>query len=550
MRCHPLACTAGLLAACSLLLAARLCWVNQYHGAELTAMAQNQRLASTPACEFARGDFLDRHGYAITGRAERVLLVFPAQLEQTAEHLVALLDKIAVASTANIPAKLAAGRPFVLARGLTQAQAQAANALISGQNGIFCTTYHPRYASGSPAAHIIGYVNSNGTAQSGLELQYDDVLQGRSCPSLAIPCDEQGRQAGDTLRVIQPNKADTADSAHNIRLTLDFAYQQILEAAMRGKCGAAVLMDVTTGDVLAMCSTPGYDQSVGQPPTTGDAYINKATAYFPPASVFKLVLAAATLEENISPGNTADDENFVCNGAVTLSTGQTVHCWQSSGHGAEDMSAALANSCNPYFITLGQRLGGKLISQYAWRLGLTEQLLRGFNVNSQNMLNFNANVPADVANVSIGEKGIRTTPLMIARLLAAIANDGLLPEPRLVIDIEDDNGRISQTVPAATPRRVISSNTARSLRQMLQNAVQTGTAGPVASSIISIGGKTGTSQNFGVWFAGFFPADSPRWSLAVYIADGTSGGKSAGSVCREVAEKLAQLEGIAGTGSV
>lgn len=548
MRCHQLACTTGLLATCFVLLFARLCWVNQQQGAALTAMAQNQRLAATPAYEFARGDFLDRHGEAITGRAERVLLIFPAQLNQSADQLTALLADLNLAPTADITDKLAAGRPFVLARGLTESQAQAASAKISGQNGIFCTTYHPRYASGSPAAHIIGYVDSNGTAQSGLELQYDAVLQGRNCPGLAIPCDEQGRQTGDTLRVIQ---ADTAtDSAHNIRLTLDFAYQQILEAAMRGKCGAAVLMDVATGDVLAMCSSPGYDQSVGQPPATGDAYLNKATAYFPPASVFKLVLAAAALEEDISLDGTTDGENFVCNGAVTLATGQTVHCWHTSGHGAEDMPAALANSCNPYFITLGQRLGGKLISEYAWRLGLTEQVLRGFKLNSTNMLDFNPNVPADIANLSIGEKGIRATPLMIARLLAAIANDGLLPEPRLVIAVEDEAGRASQTVPAATPRRVISSSTAQSLRQMLKNAVQTGTAGPVASSIISIGGKTGTSQNFGVWFASFFPCDAPRWSLAVYIADGSSGGKSAGSVCREVAEKLAQLEGIAGTSSV
>lgn len=548
MRCHQLACTTGLLATCFVLLFARLCWVNQQQGAALTAMAQNQRLAATPAYEFARGDFLDRHGEAITGRAERVLLIFPAQLNQSADQLTALLADLGLAPTADITDKLAAGRPFVLARGLTESQAQAASAKISGQNGIFCTTYHPRYASGSPAAHIIGYVDSNGTAQSGLELQYDAVLQGRNCPGLAIPCDEQGRQTGDTLRVIQ---ADTAtDSAHNIRLTLDFAYQQILEAAMRGKCGAAVLMDVATGDVLAMCSSPGYDQNVGQPPATGDAYLNKATAYFPPASVFKLVLAAAALEEDISLDGTTDGENFVCNGAVTLATGQTVHCWHTSGHGAEDMPAALANSCNPYFITLGQRLGGKLISEYAWRLGLTEQVLRGFKLNSTNMLDFNPNVPADIANLSIGEKGIRATPLMIARLLAAIANDGLLPEPRLVIAVEDEAGRASQTVPAATPRRVISSSTAQSLRQMLKNAVQTGTAGPVASSIISIGGKTGTSQNFGVWFASFFPCDAPRWSLAVYIADGSSGGKSAGSVCREVAEKLAQLEGIAGTSSV
>lgn len=550
MLTRPLRVTIFLLGAAFLLVAVRLIWVNRWQSGDLLAMAQNQRLTTTPAYEFARGDFLDRNGYPLTGQAERVLLAFPAQFSadqaDSADLLTTLLNSLDITPTADIAAKISLGRPFVAARGLSAAQFTAIADKISGINGLFVTTYHPRYAANAPAAHIIGYVDKNGNGQSGLELQYDKILRNRPCSQLAIPCDEQGRQTSDSLRVIE---AGTPSTAHNVRLTLDYTYQQILDTAMSGKNGAAVLLDVQNGDVLALTSAPGFDQTIGQPATTGDSYLNKATCYFPPASVFKLVLAAAALEEGIVDPNSPANQ-FTCTGAVTISTGQTVHCWQSSGHGTEDLSAAIANSCNPYFITLGQQLGGDLIREYAWRLGLTEQVLRGFNLNSQNMLDFNSKVPADVANVSIGEKGIRATPLMLARLLAAIANDGLLPEPRLVIDIEDDMSHTAQTVESATPRRVISSSTARTLRQMLVNAVECGTGSPVQSSLISIGGKTGTSQNFGVWFAGFFPAHAPRWALAVYIADGTSGGKSAGSLCREVAEKLALLEGIAATDSV
>ena len=214
------------------------------------------------------------------------------------------------------------------------------------------------------------------------------------------------------------------------------------------------------------------------------------------------------------------------------------------------MSAALANSCNPYFVALGQKLGGDKIAEYAWRLGLTEQILRGYEVNSANMLDFSSAVPGDVANVSIGEKGIRATPLMIARMLAAVANGGKLPEPRLVLSLETAGGQTVQSIESAEPRQVISSQTAHKLAAMLRGAVQQGTGRPVNSSIISIGGKTGTSQNFGVWFAGFFPADEPRWTMAVYLADGASGGGDAGAVCREVAEKLALLEDIAHQSSV
>lgn len=553
--------TAWLLAAGFFLLLGRLAWLNAWRGADFVAMAQNQRLSTTSEYEFSRGDFLDRHGEALTGRAERVLLVFPALLSPTDRlHLPALLDELEIAPAPTLAANLQADSPFAAARNLSERQYAALQAKISGKDGLFCTVYHPRYAENAPAAHLIGYVgqstpneaaalskvNSADTAyigKSGLEYQYDGLLRGRACAKLAVACDEQGRQVGSGLRLI-PSTAE--NTALNVRLTIDYSYQQILESAMSDKNGAAVLLDVTNGDVLAMCSSPDYDPNIGQPQIDGDNYLNKALCYYPPASVFKLVLAAAALEEGISLG----DSDFTCSGQVAVNDEHIVHCWKASGHGAEDLSTAIANSCNPYFITLGQRLGGELIREYAWRLGLTEQVLRGVKVNSTNMLAFNSSVAGDVANVSIGEKGIRATPLMLARLLAAIAADGLLPEPRLVIALEDESGSARQTVSSATPRRVISPQTARAIRDMLVNAVNNGTGKPAASSIIGIGGKTGTSQNFGVWFACFFPTDTPRWAMAVYIADGSSGGSDAGSVCREVAEKLALLENIANTDSV
>ena len=183
----------------------------------------------------------------------------------------------------------------------------------------------------------------------------------------------------------------------------------------------------------------------------------------------------------------------------------------------------------------------------------TEQGLSGFKLSqddSTSRLSFNPAVPADVANVSIGEKGIRATPLMLARLLAAVANDGQLPSPRLVQAVLDDKGRVLSEIPSAQPQQVVQAASARQVKQWLVQAVQEGTGKPAASDLISIAGKTGTSQNFGVWFAGFFPADEPRWSIAVYIADGQSGGSDAGGVCREIAEKIAILEDITNTSKV
>ncbi len=556
----------GLLLLAFMLLFVRLWWLNCWRGDDFVALAQNQRLLTVAEREFQRGDFLDRNGRSFTNRAERCLLVFPSLARQDGQHdaayyqtfLTALLDGLNLSpapAAANLKAKLTADEPFLLARNLSETQEQAVKERVSDLCGVFVCVYQPRYAADSPAAHLLGYVGpssekeqqrleSEGLAdpeyigKCGLEQQYDALLRGRPSAQIAAAVDEQGRLAASGLREIPPGGQD---SALNVRLTLDAAYQQICEEAMRGKNGAAVLLDATNGDVLAMVSSPGFDQSVGQPAAAGDVYLNKALGYYPPASVFKLVLALAALDNGIS----IDNENFACSGGITLSNGHTVNCWQEKGHGAEDMQAALANSCNPYFITLGQRLGGKLIAEYAWRLGMTEQVLRGLDVKSQNMLDFSPAVPADVANVSIGEKGIRATPLMLARLMAAVANGGKLVEPRLVISLETAEGRTVQSIESAAPRQVVKPESARKLRQMLRAAVTNGTGKPVNSGLIAISGKTGTSQNFGVWFAGFFPADEPRWAMAVYIADGASGGGDAGGVCREAAEKIALLEGIA-----
>lgn len=561
----------ALLLAAFCLLTARLWWLNCRRGGELIALAQNQRLLTVAEREFRRGDLLWRDGEPITNRAERCLLVFPSLARKDARHdaayyqtfLAALLDDLTLTpapAAQNLVERLAADEPFLLARGMTETQEQAANERIAGLCGVFTCVWRPRYAASSPAAHLLGYVGPSSAAEyealtaaglpdpaytgkCALEQQYDALLRGRPTAEIAAAVDEQGRQASQTLRELPPGGEDTA---LDVQLTLDAAAQQIVENAMRGKNGAAVLLDVANGDVLALASSPGFDQSAGQPAAEGDAYLNKAFCYYPPASVFKLVLALAALDNGIG----IDDAGFSCDGGITLPNGRTVHCWRRAGHGAEDLRTALANSCNPYFVALGQRLGGELIAEYAWRLGLTEQVLRGMNVPSENRLDFSPAVPADVANVSIGEKGIRTTPLMLARLLAAIANGGKLVEPRLVSALVTAGGRTVQSIESAEPRQVVKPESAQKLREMLRFAVTDGTGAPADSGIIAIAGKTGTSQDFGVWFAGFFPADAPRWAMAVYIADGQSGGSDAGSVCRKTAEKLALLEGIAGQSSV
>lgn len=556
------------------MLALRLFQINYSHAADYTAQVQRQRLLAVDEREYARGDFLDCSGQSFTNQAERVLLVFPRLLPNNSDsywvvYLNSLLKSKQLQASATISSQLkqllAAGQPFILARNLSQSQLDDLQPILQQTDGLYATTIRPRYGTEGLAAHLIGYVGASSAAEaealtrqgslnvdytgkSGLEKQYDALLREQSSAHIAVTVDEKNRPTAEGLRYIA---IDGGKPAFNLQLTLNYNYQAIAEAAMQGKNGAAVLMDVKNGDVLAMVSSPSYNQYIGQPATEGDVYVNKAISYYPPASVFKIVLCLAALDHNISIDNSG--QLFNCSGSITLSNGHQVGCWNSSGHGEEDIGRALGNSCNPYFIQLGQSLGGELIGEYAYRLGMCEQILRGFQLSqadSASHLSFNPAVPADVANLSIGEKGIRATPLMVARLLAAVANDGQLPTPRLVQAVVDDKGRPLSEIPSEQPQQVVQAESARQVKQWLVQAVQEGTGKPAASSLISIAGKTGTSQNFGVWFAGFFPADEPRWSIAVYIADGQSGGSDAGGVCREIAEKIAILEDITNTSKV
>ncbi len=496
-----------------------------------------------------------------------MLLVFPrlltADKQQSLAYWQTYLHSLlkncqltAGAQSQNLKQMLQNGEPFILARNLTARQIEQLTPILQQTEGLYTTTLRPRYAANSLAAHLLGYVGAS-TAQeaaalkkngytdtaysgkSGLEKQYDLLLREQNSAHIAVAVDEKNQPTAESLRFIAANSS----AAHNLQLTLNYNYQSIAESAMQDKNGAVVLMDVHNGDVLAMVSAPSFNQYIGQPATEGDIYVNKAISYYPPASIFKIVLTLAALDNQISIDK--NEALFQCSGSITLPNGHNVGCWKESGHGEENLATALGNSCNPYFIQLGQKLGGDSISEYAHRLGMTEQVLMGFQLNnSESQLDFNSAVPADVANVSIGEKGIRATPLMLARLLATVANDGKLPTPRLVQAVVDENGNVLSEIPSAQPQQVVQPNSAQQVRRYLTQAVQNGTGKPAASEIISIAGKTGTSQNFGVWFAGFFPADEPRWSIAVYISDGQSGGSDAGSVCREIAEKIALLEDI------
>ena len=551
---------------CCVLLLGRLAYLQIARGETYTKMVQEQRLETIAVDEFERGNILDCHGRSLTNQLESCLVVFASVIKEQdktkafLQNFLQVAPEQAMVSAEELNHKLDSKETFIVSRGLTDEQTKQLQAQIKTEqlSGVFILSLHPRYARNPLAVHLLGFVgeaNSEEAKQlekaglpadtmvgkSGIEKQYDVYLQGKASDRIGLMVDGQGNQLNQSLRYLEANKA-AQTMGYQVKLTLDQDVQEITEEAMAEHSGAAVVIDVKSGDVRAMCSTPAYQQEQGQiAASEGDVYINKALSYYPPASVFKLVLVLAALDKDI-----ACPDDFVCPGYITLSNGRQVACWDKKGHGVENLTTALGNSCNPYFIYLGQLIGGETIKEYTNRLGLTKQTLIGFSTQSlENNLDFNSKVEGDLANVSIGEKGIRLTPLLVAQLLATIANDGKMVTPRLVEGILDEEGNWLKAFVPAQEKQVVKSSSAKALQYILSQAVAAGTGTPVANTVVSTAGKSGTTQNAGVWFAGFAPIEAPQWAVAVYLEDGDSGGKDSGSVFREIVEQLAILYGIA-----
>lgn len=526
-------------------IAAKLAWVAMVDGDSFAAQAQSQRTRSIDYYQYNRGDFLDTYGRKLTGNDSSCLVIYPSMLddEEAAAQIIAENLELDPQDTqALLHKKTSQGEePFIFRSDLTAAE--IAKIKDNLPEGAFILTLAPRYSASQTAVHLIGFVREAEAGEyegvSGLEKQYDEYLRGRSGPQVMAWVDERGRLPEGAEMKLLSSSAD--DTSANVLLTINLDYQEKLEQALGDMEGAAVVMDVRNGDILAMASSPKMDPYMQEAPKSDDAYVNKAFSLYPPASTFKILLALAATEENISI------DPFTCEGQYELPDGHIVNCWYEEGHGQEDMSYALANSCNSYFVALGLDLGGENIKKYAGLAGLTEQKVIGYALAQGKYIDFNSSVIGDVANASIGEKGIRLSPVMVAQLVSLCANGGQRVYPRVVQKVVNSDGDTIVELPGKKPEQVISRETAAKVAAMLRLGVLEGTGTRAQEeSLISVAGKTGTSQYQGVWFAGFAPAENPRWAVAVYIEEGSAGGREGAKVFSQVINDIAVLEGIVG----
>lgn len=430
------------------------------------------------------------------------------------------------------------GKPFVF----------ECNDTVLESDGLTVFEVPVRYSENQSARHIIGYLSDDKGAD-GIEFAYDTVLR-NSFPvnSVSYITDGFGNiLIGDGKTVYR-----TKSYKSGVVLTIDKKMQEICEECGKNiNTGAIVLADVSSGDILAMSSFPDYDPENIEAALndTRSPLINRALYSYSVGSVFKLVTAAAALEQGF--------ENYLyeCNGTTDVE-GKMFKCHKLDGHGVQDMATAMTNSCNTYFINLARCLDTREYRRLATYIGFGKEccLCAGI-VGTSGVLPDEKElaVPAEHANFSFGQGKLTATPLQITQLTCAIANGGEMPLMRLIKGLTADGentGKKNQILHS----KVISGETAYKLQNMMKLAVKDNKSSKARSSKVSIGAKTSTAQtgkfnNEGeelchAWITGFFPASEPKYALTVLIENGGYGNDAAAPIFRDIAERITSLEKI------
>ena len=441
-------------------------------------------------------------------------------------------------------------------------------------------TYLRTYPQGATAAHVLGFVGRQGgfasgeiennellwpefEGRDGIEKSFNAQLTGK-LGVMQVAFDAKGQKA--TEKIVLPPRP-----GQNVVMALDLKIQQSVERALiaaRRPC-AMVVMDPKTGEILAMASEPAFDPNIYVPSVSPEV-MEKLTkdpfnplfprafrAAYPPGSIFKVVTGLAALND----GYVDPDDAFGGEAVVTIG-GTKFHNWKKHDVGPLNFVEALTQSCNTYFYKMGLKSGYRPIIDYATRLGLGAKT--GIPIGSEEPGSLMTPeymekhykrriMPGDIANMSIGQGDTLVTPVQMASLMCAIANGGTVFQPRLALQVQDLDGRITFGYDTRVRSQIdIHRDTMKALRAGLNNVVNSGggTAGRAGVPGFKVVGKTGTAQwghgkteKVAAWFVGFAPLEKPQYAFAVLyegkprdndVHGGTYAAPIAGRVLKEI----------------
>jgi penicillin-binding protein 2 len=556
-------------------------------------LSENNRLRLAPVAA-SRGTILDRNGeILVDNRPSFSIAVIPQEVTDK-DGLLKSLSGLVGMNEAELSEKWDKARkgsryqPIILASNITRDQLE-----ILEENRYFLPgldiEMHPirAYSHGLLGAHLFGHLGEiseqemgnnrfkgynpgDYVGKSGIERYWEKELHGTD-GGRQVEVDAMGR----FLRTVSERSPTTGNS---LVLTVDLTLQKAAEAAFGDQAGAAVALDVNSGEVLAFVSSPSFDPALfaGRlPAETWNKYLNdkrhplenKAlTGQYPPGSTFKIITALAGLEEGLIDENTT----VTCTGSYKFGN-RSFGCWKRTGHGTVNLRKALRESCDVYFYHLGEHLGVDKIALYAKKFGLGEPLGIGLENEKGGLIPTTAWkekrygkkwLGGETLSVAIGQGYVLATPLQLAAMTAAVANEGTLFAPHLVKKVVSPEGKVLREFPPTVARRVsFRGETWRAVKRGLFAVVNEpgGTGAGARLYEVKVAGKTGTSQvvklrdrRGGIpyqyrdhaLFVAFAPYEKPEIAVAVVVEHGEHGGSAAAPIARRILRTYFEEKGV------
>jgi len=575
-----------LLVFCVLIL--RFWFLQIVNGSSYRTKSENNRIHLQDIPPF-RGMIADRHRETLVdNRPAYDLYVIPEEVqhrEQLLERLnrLASLDPGSAALRFDADSRRYPFRPICLKRDLSRNELAMIETHRFNLPGVMIkVTPQRHYVQGDFASHLIGYVGEISETQlksrkypnskpgdligkAGVEWKWQSHLNGvRGAEQLEV--DATGRR----LRVMA-RKA--AVPGANVYLTIDQDLQAVAEEAMIGKSGAIVAMNPNNGELLALASSPSFDPNlfVGGIDRTRWQEIALSTDFplqnralsgqYPPASVFKIILALAALQEGIID----PEEEVLCTGIYFLGR-RGYRCWKKYGHGKVNLHRALVESCDVYFYEIGKRLGIDKIGHYAKQFGLGT--ITGFDkdhekpglIPTREWKLKRWGVPwqgGETLSTAIGQSFVLVTPIQMATFISAVFNGGILYRPQATHWVgKNQNEKIFEITPEVLDKVEIETKYLEIVKRALVGVVNEphGTGGKAKLKDITVAGKTGTAQVITLekekgyeseeeipirfrdhaWFVAVAPAENPRIALAVVVEHGGHGGSAAAPLAGKI----------------
>jgi penicillin-binding protein 2 len=575
-------------------LSTRLVFLQIVEGERFTYLSENNRIR-IKRVPGTRGMIFDREGQLLVDSRPSFDLIFVPEDSERPETTLKLLagylrrDPVELLKTFEENKNRAAFDELVLGRDIDWPAVVAVETHQLELPGVSLRARPRRnYSDGPMAAHVLGYLGEinqkqlkllkdqgyvlgDEIGQYGLERRWEELLRGQS-GGQQVEVDALGRR----VRVLHEV---TDVPGYTVHLTLDRQLQETAYEALKGKEGTIVALDVHSGAILALASTPAFDPNTFARGIKADEWSglikdqlrplsNRATqGQYPPGSTFKIVMSIAGLEEGvIQPESFIQDPGFYSFG------NRSFRDWKKGGHGAVNLHRAIVESCDTYFYQLGPKLGIDRIAKWANAFGLGEKT--GIALDDERSGTIPSTewkrkryrqpwFPGETVSVAIGQGYVTVTPLQLANMMAAVANGGKLYRPYVVNKVESvDGATVREYGPEVIRTIELKPDTLKRVRAALADVVSAphGTGAAARSEVVSIAGKTGTAQVVEMkggyvkteqlayfnrdhaWFVSYAPVENPQVAIAVLVEHGGHGGDAAAPMAKKVFEKFIEVQ--------